>query len=143
MFVGMGLSAVVPVIHGLKLYGIEQMRGRMGLSWVVLQGFLYVLGAGLYAVSLQQGSEAGNPSNLTILEYWTDVIIATVIGEGTRKVESRQFRYLGKLASDFPHIGGFGSLVASHGVDQSSRLLGQGAECRETPRTLSECSIYG
>jgi adiponectin receptor len=52
MFVLMGLSAVFPVLHGINLYGIDDMRGRMGLTWVVLQGFLYILGAGLYAVRL-------------------------------------------------------------------------------------------
>jgi adiponectin receptor len=51
MFVAMGLSAVFPVIHGMKMYGIENMRDRIGLSWLVLQGALYILGAGLYAVS--------------------------------------------------------------------------------------------
>jgi predicted membrane channel-forming protein YqfA (hemolysin III family) len=52
MFVLMGLSAVFPVLHGLELYGIEQMQDRIGLTWLVLQGFLYILGAGLYAVSI-------------------------------------------------------------------------------------------
>lgn len=52
MFVLMGLSAVFPVIHGVKLFGFDLMRDQMGLSWVILQGFLYVLGAALYAVSL-------------------------------------------------------------------------------------------
>lgn len=51
MFVMMGLSAVIPVVHGVKLYGIAQMRAQMSLFWVVLQGFLYILGASLYAVS--------------------------------------------------------------------------------------------
>lgn len=50
MFVAMGLSAVFPVVHGLHLYGSRSMNDRMGLSWVVLQGVLYVTGAGLYAV---------------------------------------------------------------------------------------------
>lgn len=48
----MGLSALVPVLHGLKLYGLAQLEGQMGLSWLVLQGVLYILGAGLYAVSV-------------------------------------------------------------------------------------------
>jgi adiponectin receptor len=52
MFVALGLSAVIPVLHGVDLYGIPEMRGRMSLTWVVLQGFLYILGAGLYAVSI-------------------------------------------------------------------------------------------
>ena len=50
MFVAMGLSGVFPVLHGLSLYGVKQMQGSIGLFWLVLQGFLYVLGAGIYAV---------------------------------------------------------------------------------------------
>lgn len=51
MFVALGLSAVFPVFHGLQLYGFEQMCQQMGLLWVVLQGALYIIGAGFYAVS--------------------------------------------------------------------------------------------
>jgi adiponectin receptor len=54
MFVAMGLSAVFPVLHGLQMHGLEQMRDRIGLTWLLLQGLLYILGAGLYAVSLIQ-----------------------------------------------------------------------------------------
>lgn len=46
----MGLSAVFPVVHGVWLYGVAQMNGRIGLPWLVLQGALYIIGAGLYAV---------------------------------------------------------------------------------------------
>lgn len=51
MFVAMGLSAVIPVIHGLKLYGLQNMTQLIGLPFVVAQGGLYILGAGIYAVS--------------------------------------------------------------------------------------------
>jgi adiponectin receptor len=51
MFVAMGLSAIFPVLHGLRLYGVTQMREQIGLSWLVLQAGLYILGAGIYAVS--------------------------------------------------------------------------------------------
>lgn len=51
MFVAMGLSAVFPIFHGVEIYGVADMRERIGLSWMVLQGFFYVLGAALYAVS--------------------------------------------------------------------------------------------
>jgi len=57
MFVLMGLSAVFPVLHGLELYGLHEMRNRIGLTWMLLQGFLYILGAGLYAVSIQRDFE--------------------------------------------------------------------------------------
>ena len=52
MFIGMGVSAVFPVLDGLRLFGLEQMQKQIGLFWLVLQGMLYILGAGLYAVSL-------------------------------------------------------------------------------------------
>jgi len=52
MFAALGLSAVVPVLHGLKLYGWAGMEDLMGLRWVVAHGLMYLVGAGLYAVSL-------------------------------------------------------------------------------------------
>jgi adiponectin receptor len=51
MFVAMGLSALFPVVHGVKTFGVAQLERQMGLSWLVTQGVLYILGAGIYAVS--------------------------------------------------------------------------------------------
>lgn len=51
MFVAMGLSALFPVLHGVKTFGVAQMERQMGLSWLIIQGVLYILGAGIYAVS--------------------------------------------------------------------------------------------
>ena len=51
MFVAMGLSAVFPVLHGLRMYGYEQLERQIGLSWLLGQGVLYIAGASLYAVS--------------------------------------------------------------------------------------------
>lgn len=48
----MGLSAVIPVIHGVRLYGVLQLERQIGLSWLVSQGVMYIVGAGLYAVSI-------------------------------------------------------------------------------------------
>ncbi|KAK3049326.1 hypothetical protein LTS18_012790, partial [Coniosporium uncinatum] len=45
MFVAMGLSAVVPVFHGLSLYGVDKMTQLIGLPWLVAQGLLYLIGA--------------------------------------------------------------------------------------------------
>ncbi|PWY92494.1 hemolysin-III channel protein Izh2 [Aspergillus heteromorphus CBS 117.55] len=59
MFVGMGLSAVFPVIHGLRLYGLEQMTRQIGLGWLLLQGFLYILGASIYAARLPERLRPG------------------------------------------------------------------------------------
>ncbi|KAK4241977.1 hypothetical protein C8A03DRAFT_29871 [Achaetomium macrosporum] len=50
MFVGLGLSGVVPILHALTFTGYRQLNERMGLNWVILQGALYIFGAFLYAV---------------------------------------------------------------------------------------------
>ncbi|MBW1279624.1 hemolysin III family protein, partial [Escherichia coli] len=50
MFVSLGLSGVVPVIHGIIIHGYQGLEDRMGLTWVVLQGAMYIFGAFLYAV---------------------------------------------------------------------------------------------
>lgn len=50
MFVAMGLSALLPVLHGLVLFGVAQMNKQIGLPWLVLQGYLYLSGAVVYAV---------------------------------------------------------------------------------------------
>jgi adiponectin receptor len=54
MFVLMGLSAVFPVLHGVKLYGVEHLRTSIGLDWVVLQGVLYIVGAVIYAARVPE-----------------------------------------------------------------------------------------
>lgn len=53
MFVALGLSAIFPVLHGLAVYGHEQMKQSIGLYWAALQGFLYILGAAIYAVRIR------------------------------------------------------------------------------------------
>ena len=50
MFAGLGASGVVPMLHGLQMYGYKDMNERMSLSLVVLQGLIYMFGAFLYAV---------------------------------------------------------------------------------------------
>jgi adiponectin receptor len=54
MFVGMGLSAVVPVFHGLRMYGYAYMQEAIGVDWLVTQGALYILGAGIYAARVPE-----------------------------------------------------------------------------------------
>lgn len=62
----MGLSAIFPVFHGIYLYGIPQLEKQIGLSWLVLQGLLYIVGAGLYVVSTQHTSSC-SPFHANIL----------------------------------------------------------------------------
>ncbi|KAI9851026.1 MAG: hypothetical protein M1838_004637 [Thelocarpon superellum] len=64
MFVAMGLSAVLPIIHGVFLYGVERMKQQIGLYWLALQGFLYILGAGIYAARVPERLYPGK------FDYW-------------------------------------------------------------------------
>jgi len=50
----MGLSAVVPIMHGWTLFGVDQLRRQIGLGWLLLQGFLYILGAAIYAARVPE-----------------------------------------------------------------------------------------
>ena len=50
MFVAMGLSSVWSVLHGIELFGFEQLHKQIGLWWMILEGVLYISGALLYAV---------------------------------------------------------------------------------------------
>ncbi|KAI1383326.1 HlyIII-domain-containing protein [Hypoxylon trugodes] len=59
MFVGLGVSGVVPVCHGLSIYGYQALEERMGLNWVLFQGFLYIFGAFLYAIRWPERSFPG------------------------------------------------------------------------------------
>ena len=52
MFIALGLSGIVPVIHGVSIYGYSGLNDRMSLSWVILHGAFYIFGAVLYAVRL-------------------------------------------------------------------------------------------
>lgn len=54
MFVLMGLSAVFPMFHGIRLYGVSHMRESASLDWVVSQGALYIIGAVIYAARVPE-----------------------------------------------------------------------------------------
>ena len=54
LFVATGLSAVAPIGHGVKLFGLDQMNKQSGLPYYLLEGFLLVVGAYFYNVSLLQ-----------------------------------------------------------------------------------------
>lgn len=50
MFIGLGLSGVVPVVHGIWHDGYTALEARMSVSLVILHGAMYIFGAVLYAV---------------------------------------------------------------------------------------------
>ena len=54
MYAGLGLSAVVFIIHGLVLHGWQVQRMRMGLDWMMAMGALNLTGAVAYAVRVPE-----------------------------------------------------------------------------------------
>lgn len=49
-FVGVALSAIVPIVHGLAMFGGKRMVSQTGLPYFLGEGALLGLGAFLYAV---------------------------------------------------------------------------------------------
>lgn len=110
MFVLMGLSAVVPVIHGLQMYGYEQLEQQMGLSWLVGQGVLYITGAAIYAVS-----DMGFPAR--------KICINDTTGSSSRTVAAWHLRHLRELAPDLSCACCHGCLCTFRWAAEGVRLL--------------------
>lgn len=72
MFVGLGVSGVGPVIHGLDIFGFKELDARMGLRWVLLQGGLYILGAFLYAVSTAAATSCSTKTLTLVQVRWPE-----------------------------------------------------------------------
>ena len=51
-YVALGASAVIPLLHGVQLYGLEYMLQYSGMKWYLLELALYGGGVSLYGVSL-------------------------------------------------------------------------------------------
>ncbi|KAJ7664298.1 hemolysin-III related-domain-containing protein [Mycena rosella] len=49
VFVGLGLSAVGPVVHCLLIEGYHKVFSDLGFGWIVMSGAFYIFGALLYA----------------------------------------------------------------------------------------------
>jgi adiponectin receptor len=49
MYTGLGLSAVMFIIHGLIIHGWETQFHRMSLGWMGLMAILNLIGAATYA----------------------------------------------------------------------------------------------
>lgn len=54
MFIALGLSAVIPVLGAVWTRGLDQVHREMSLTHVTLQGALYIVGAGLYAMRIPE-----------------------------------------------------------------------------------------
>lgn len=50
MYAGLGLSFIVPIIHGIIRFGWETQMWRMSLDWMALMTALNLTGGALYAM---------------------------------------------------------------------------------------------
>ena len=50
MYTGLGLSAIIPIVHGIAIHGWVIQNHRMGLNWMSLMAAFNVLGAAVYAI---------------------------------------------------------------------------------------------
>ena len=99
MFIGLGVSGVLPVLHGLTIYTYKEMNERMGLNWMLLQGVLYIVGAGLYAARVP---ERWCPGRFDLVGASHQIFHCFVLAAA-----ASQFRGLVK-AFDFVHRGNGG-----------------------------------
>jgi adiponectin receptor len=104
MFVGMGLSAVFPVLHGLQMFGFDQMTRQIGLGWLLLQGFLYILGATIYAARVP---ERLRPGKFDILgsshQIFHVLVVCAAVAHLTGLLKAFDYRHsgiAGKCLSD-------------------------------------------
>lgn len=54
MFIALGFSAVIPILEAIWNRGIEQVKVEMSLVHCSWQGFLYILGACIYAMRVPE-----------------------------------------------------------------------------------------
>ena len=57
-YAALGTSSLIPLLHGVQLYGLEYMLRYAGMKWYLLELAFYGSGVGLYAVCLPQASTA-------------------------------------------------------------------------------------
>ena len=54
MFIGLGLSGVIPALHYVITDGFHEAINVASLGWLVLMAFLYISGAIIYAVRIPE-----------------------------------------------------------------------------------------
>ncbi|OTA55836.1 mPR-like GPCR protein [Hypoxylon sp. EC38] len=58
-FVCTGLSGLAPIIHGIVMFGFEQMMRQSGLPYYLAEGGLFLLGAVVYATRFPESISPG------------------------------------------------------------------------------------
>ncbi|KAI5455863.1 putative hemolysin-III channel protein Izh2 [Mariannaea sp. PMI_226] len=59
IFMGLGLSGLIPITHGVTIYGFKGLEDRMSVTWITIHGAIYIFGAVLYAARWPERSFPG------------------------------------------------------------------------------------
>lgn len=51
-FIATALSGLLPLAHGIQMFGFVQMLGQSGMGYYVIEGLVLMLGAMIYMVSI-------------------------------------------------------------------------------------------
>ncbi|EDU50589.1 adiponectin receptor protein 1 [Pyrenophora tritici-repentis Pt-1C-BFP] len=54
MYAGLGLSFIIPIIHGIMKFGWETQMWRMSLDWMALMTIFNLTGGALYAMRVSR-----------------------------------------------------------------------------------------
>lgn len=88
MYSGLGLSFLIPIIHGLIKFGWDTQMWRMSLDWMLLMTTTNLTGGALYAMRVR--------STIQILEKLEDLLSID-----SRKVVSDSIRHCWSEPSDY------------------------------------------
>jgi predicted membrane channel-forming protein YqfA (hemolysin III family) len=67
--VGTGLSGIVPIAHGIQMFGFLQMVRQAGLAYYLGEGGIFLLAAAVYAVSQLPSRLRGFANNSSRLDF--------------------------------------------------------------------------
>ena len=59
VFITLGLSGILPISHAIYNNGLMVLK-TMGLHWIIISGFLYILGASIYAIRFPECKYPGS-----------------------------------------------------------------------------------
>ncbi|KAL6942471.1 hypothetical protein ACO0QE_003646 [Hanseniaspora vineae] len=66
LFVAFGLSALIPVVGGIFIYGLAETYVKIGLKWVLLEGVFYIIGAVLYGLRFPERLSPGTATTMAV-----------------------------------------------------------------------------
>ncbi|KAF5231502.1 hypothetical protein FANTH_13363 [Fusarium anthophilum] len=87
-YVALGASALIPLLHGVQVYGLEYMLEYSGMKWYLVELLLYGGGCGIYAFRIPERIAPGHfdiCSGSILVKVQADApITRTIFGQGYR-----------------------------------------------------------